>query len=148
MKYRGSPTYKISANVVSTYTNCCFTSQPTFLANFINSQFFWYCLLLLCRKLSTLSVKRRQELGGTEKMLLSKAVANYYIRNGRAQNSLLSSLLCSAIDWFKWSNEFCTCTAIMDVIVCQCCSAVYIVNRFLKCFLKFIFESSKHSRAS
>ena len=38
------------------------TSQPTFLANFINSQTLWYCLLLLCRKLSTLSIPRRQYL--------------------------------------------------------------------------------------
>ena len=38
------------------------TSQPTFLANFINSQTLWYCLLLLCRKLSTLSIPRRKEL--------------------------------------------------------------------------------------
>ena len=45
----------------------------------------------------------------------SKAVANYHVRNGRMQNSLLSSLLCSAIDGFnamalhkrEESNEFC-----------------------------------------
>ena len=31
----------------------------------------------------------------------TKAVANYHVRNGRVQNSLLSSLLCSANDGFK-----------------------------------------------
>jgi hypothetical protein len=32
---------------------------------------------------------------------VTKALTNYHIRNGRAQNSLLFSLLCSAIDGFK-----------------------------------------------
>ena len=36
-----------------------------------------------------------------------KALTNYQVQNGRAQNSLLSSLLCSAIDWFKlWINQW------------------------------------------
>ena len=33
--------------------------------------------------------------------LTTKALINYHVRNGRMQNSLLSSLLCSAIDGFK-----------------------------------------------
>ena len=36
-----------------------------------------------------------------------KALTNYQVQNGRVQNSLLSSLLCSAIDWFKlWINQW------------------------------------------
>ena len=39
--------------------------------------------------------------------LIIKALTNYHVRNGRAQNSLLSSLLCSAIDGFKlWIHQW------------------------------------------
>ena len=34
------------------------------------------------------------------KQTSAKAVTNYYVRNGRMQNSLLFSLLCSVIDGF------------------------------------------------
>ena len=37
----------------------------------------------------------------------TKAATNYHVRNGRAQNLLLSSPLCSAIDWFIiWINQW------------------------------------------
>ena len=38
-------------------------------------------------------------------ILSTKALTNYHVRNGRAQNSLLSSLLCSAIHGLRTPNE-------------------------------------------
>ena len=44
------------------------------------------------------------ELGCTQP---ASAPTNYQVRNGRMQNSLLSSLLCSAIDGFNEFLELC-----------------------------------------